>query len=81
MLIPLLLVSHDVTAKGIYHKGWIDFNKNETQKVTFKLTPQDLGMWRNPDGKEKFEVEPGTFTLMIGSSSEDIRLKNKLLVR
>lgn len=28
MLIPLLLTSGDITAKGIYHKGWIDFNKN-----------------------------------------------------
>lgn len=27
MLVPLLLASHDATAKGIYHKGWMDFYK------------------------------------------------------
>ena len=27
MLVPLLLASHDATAKGIFQKGWINFYK------------------------------------------------------
>ena len=81
-----LYIHDDVSSVTRYVKELRGFERvhlkvGETKTVTFKLTPQDLGMWTNPGGKEKFEVEPGTFTLMIGSSSEDIRLKNKLLVR
>lgn len=81
-----LYLHDDVSSVTRYVKELRGFERihlkvGETQKVTFKLTPQDLAMWTNPDGKEKFEVESGTFTLMIGSSSEDIRLKGKLRVR
>lgn len=44
----------------------------ETKTVSFKLTPNDLALW-NRD--MKFVVEPGSFRVMIGSSSEDIRVK------
>ena len=44
----------------------------ETKTVSFKLTPTDLALW-NRD--MKFVVEPGSFRVMIGSSSEDIRVK------
>ncbi len=43
----------------------------EEKCVSFTLTPQDLGLW-NKDNQ--FVVEPGSFTVMLGSSSEDIRL-------
>jgi len=35
------------------------------------LTPADLSLW---DRDMKFVVEPGLFRVMVGSSSEDIRL-------
>lgn len=44
----------------------------ETKTVTFTLTPADLSLWNR---EMKFVVEPGTFRVMIGSSSEDIRVK------
>lgn len=44
----------------------------ESKTVEFNLTPQDLGLW---DKNNRFTVEPGTFTVMIGASSTDIRLK------
>lgn len=44
----------------------------ETKTVTFKLTPADLALWNR---EMKFVVEPGSFRVMIGSSSEDIRVK------
>ncbi len=50
----------------------------EEKTLDFNLTPQDLGLW-NKDNH--FVVEPGTFSVMIGSSSEDIRLKDKFEVR
>lgn len=50
----------------------------EEKTVDFLLTPQELGIW-NKDGR--FVVEPGTFSVMIGGSSEDIRLKGQFEVR
>ena len=50
----------------------------EVKTVTFKLTPADLALW-NRD--MKFVVEPGMFRVMIGSSSEDIRVKGDFEVQ
>lgn len=50
----------------------------EEKEVRFTLTPQDLGLW---DKDNHFVVEPGMFTVMIGSSSEDVRLKGQVEVR
>jgi beta-glucosidase len=44
----------------------------ETKTVTFTLGFADLALW---DRNMRFVVEPGTFRVMVGSSSEDIRLK------
>jgi beta-glucosidase len=43
----------------------------ESKTVTFTLTPADLSLW---DRDMKFVVEPGMFRVMVGGSSEDIRL-------
>ena len=50
----------------------------EEKSVEFLITPEMLSMLN-----EKMErvVEPGTFELMIGASSADIRLKEKLIVQ
>ena len=50
----------------------------EEKTIEFRITPDMLSMLN-----EKMErvVEPGTFELMIGASSADIRLKEKLLVQ
>jgi beta-glucosidase len=45
----------------------------ETKTVTFVLTRDDLAFWNR---EMKFVVEPGSFRVMIGSSSEDIRVKD-----
>jgi len=50
----------------------------ETRTVTFTLKPSDLALW---DRNMKFIVEPGTFRVMIGSSSEDIRLKSEFEIK
>lgn len=50
----------------------------EQQDVTFELLPEDLKLL-NID--MKWVVEPGTFSVMVGSSSEDIRLKGSFEVK
>ena len=50
----------------------------EERQIEFILTPQDLGLW-NKDNH--FVVEPGRFTVMVGASSEDIRLKGEFEVK
>jgi beta-glucosidase len=49
----------------------INLQPGEKKTVTFTLTPADLSLW-NKD--MRFLVEQGVFKVMIGSSSEDIRL-------
>ncbi len=51
----------------------INLKPNETKTVTFELTPELLSIY---DIDMNFIVEPGEFKVMIGSSSEDIRLKS-----
>ena len=47
------------------------------KEVTFTLSPQDLAIW---DKNMKFQVEPGTFKVMIGASSKDIKLEGKFTI-
>jgi beta-glucosidase len=49
----------------------INLQPGEKKTVTFTLTPADLSLW---DKNMHFVEEPGMFRVMIGSSSEDIRL-------
>lgn len=53
----------------------ISLKPGEKKTVTFTLTPDDLAMF---DMNMRRVVEPGTFEIMIGSSSEDIRLKGEV---
>ena len=52
----------------------ITLQPGASQIINFTLTPQDLALW---DINNNFTVEPGTFTVMIGASSADIRLKGQ----
>jgi beta-glucosidase len=52
----------------------IHLKAGESKTVTFTLTPADLSLW---DRNMRFVVEPGTFRVMVGSSSEDIRLNGE----
>ncbi|MFT3903748.1 MAG: glycoside hydrolase family 3 N-terminal domain-containing protein [Niabella sp.] len=53
----------------------VSLNPGETKKVYFELTPDDLSLL---DKNMNFVVEPGEFDIMVGSSSEDIRLKKRI---
>ncbi|PYS51186.1 MAG: glycosyl hydrolase [Acidobacteria bacterium] len=66
------LVSSVITyEKNLRGFDRIHLKPNETKTVTFTLTPDDLALWNR---EMHFVVEPGAFKVMIGASSEDIRL-------
>ncbi|MFN2337208.1 MAG: fibronectin type III-like domain-contianing protein, partial [Bacteroidales bacterium] len=52
----------------------ISLAPGETKTVHFTITPEELQML---DRNMNWIVEPGWFTLMVGSSSEDIRKKGR----
>ena len=61
-------------------KGYerIGLEPGEKKTVKFKLLPEDISLF---DRNMNFIVEPGTFKVMVGSSSEDIRLKGEFEVK
>ncbi len=52
----------------------ISLEPGETKKVEFELKKEDLALYNR---KMEYVVEPGTFEVMVGSSSADIRLKGE----
>jgi len=52
----------------------VNLRPGETKNVSFALGFSDLALW---DRSMHFVVEPGAFRVMIGSSSEDIRLQGE----
>lgn len=55
----------------------INLKPGEVQSVSFSLKPEDLSLL---DRNMKWIVEPGKFYVMVGSSSDDIRLEGSFIV-
>jgi beta-glucosidase len=56
----------------------VTLQPGETKHLQMTLPVSQLAFW---DVRSKsFAVEPGSFNVMVGSSSEDIRLRDRLLV-
>jgi beta-glucosidase len=78
------LYIHDVVASVARPvkelKGFrrISLQPHETKEVTFEVSVQQLGLY---DADLRYIVEPGEFEIMVGSSSEDIRLTGRLEVK
>jgi beta-glucosidase len=71
-----LYIHDDVSSVITYEKvlrgfARVSLSPGQTQTLTFTLGPADLMLLNR---QSKWVVEPGTFTVMVGSSSEDIRL-------
>jgi beta-glucosidase len=71
-----------VSSVTTYEKNLRGFERvhlkpGESKTVAFTLTPDDLALW---DRAMHFVVEPGAFRVMIGSSSEDIRLTGEFSI-
>jgi beta-glucosidase len=56
----------------------VELRAGEEKEVSFLITPEMLSML---DKELKPVIEPGTFRIMIGASSEDIRLHGRLTVK
>jgi beta-glucosidase len=56
----------------------INLQPDETKTVTFTLPAAKLAIW--DETTHGFVVKPGTFDVMVGASSADIRLKNQIEV-
>lgn len=56
----------------------ITLNPGETKTVEFELKPDDLQLLNE---HMEWQVVPGTYDVMIGSSSEDTRLKGSFKIR
>lgn len=63
---PLLLL------KG-FQKVWL--NPGETKTVKINIPFNEFGLWNE---EMKYVVEPGAFTIMVGSSSADIKYKERV---
>jgi beta-glucosidase len=73
-----LYVRDVVSSVTTYEKNLRGFARvtlapREKKTVSFVLKPEHLALW---DRNMRLIVEPGAFRVMVGSSSEDIRLKN-----
>lgn len=62
------ITTYEMNLRGFERVG---LNPGETKTVSFTLRPEDLQLL---DENMKWVVEPGMFRVMIGSSSQDIRL-------
>jgi beta-glucosidase len=56
----------------------VSLEPGETKPVNFRLLPEDLALL---NANMRYEVEPGTFQVMVGSSSYDIKLKGEFEVK
>ncbi|MES2418165.1 MAG: glycoside hydrolase family 3 N-terminal domain-containing protein [Bacteroidota bacterium] len=55
----------------------VNLKVGEEKQLTFELRADDLKLWNS---QMQFVLEPGEFLVMLGSSSEDIRLKGKFMI-
>jgi beta-glucosidase len=72
-----LYLTDDVSSVTTYTKVLRGFERitlapGESRSLEFTLGPQEMGLW---DKDMRFTVEPGTFTVRVGASSQDIRLE------
>lgn len=77
-----LYVRDEISSVTTYEKNLKGFERlhlqpGETKTVTFTLPPEELQLL---DKDNHWVVEPGTFKLMIGASSEDIKEEKELEV-
>ncbi len=69
-----LIASVTVPVKELKGFDKVTLKPGEMRTVEFKLDHNDLALYNNYMDRV---VEPGTFKVMVGSSSEDIRLKGE----
>lgn len=78
-----LYVRDEVSSVTVYEtqlRGFerVNLKPGETKTLTFTLSPDDLSLL---DANMKRVVEPGKFEVLIGSSSEDIRIRKAFMIK
>lgn len=66
------VITYDSQLRGFER---VSLQPGETKEVVFTLKPEDLQLL---DRNMKWTVEPGDFEILIGASSQDIRLKETI---
>jgi len=69
------VVTPDKVLRGFQR---VHLQPGETRTVHFILTPDDLALL---DRHREWRIEPGQFKVMVGSSSEDIRLTGHFAIK
>lgn len=77
-----MYVEDDISSVVVPNKLLKGFSKlpivaGTTETVSVDINVADLGLW---DAKLNYVVEPGTFTVYVGSSSSDLRANASLTV-
>ncbi|MEA4936712.1 MAG: glycoside hydrolase family 3 N-terminal domain-containing protein [Paludibacter sp.] len=80
--IAQLYVRDKVSSVTTYEKNLCGFERvhllpGETKRISMIISPKQLALL---DLDMRWVVEPGDFDVMVGASSEDIRLRNKLTI-
>ena len=57
----------------------ITLAKGQSQQVKFVLPAASLAFWDTP--AKKYAVEQGGYEVMVGASSEDIRVKGEIIIK
>jgi beta-glucosidase len=52
----------------------------ESKKVNVKLYTEQLGYYTN-SGERQWVIQPGTYQIKIGASSQDIRLQQSVILK
>ena len=70
----------DQNIRPIQMQGFarVSLKAGETKTVTIKMYTEQFGFYTNTDGKRQWNIAPGKFTLKIGASSQDIKLKQDI---
>ena len=68
-----------VTTPVMVLKGFMkkEIRPGETVNLNFSIPCKELGLWNK---NMNYVIEPGAFEIMIGSSAEDIRLKDTIII-
>ena len=56
----------------------VHLEKGETKTVSIKMYTEQFGYYTNTDGNRQWNIAPGKFTVKIGASSQDIKLKQDI---
>jgi beta-glucosidase len=77
-IVQLYIVPKDLPEKTIQLKGFkrVELNAGEKQEIRIRLSPQQLAHYS--DGE--WLIEPGKYEILIGASSQDIRLRTEIVL-